>query len=209
MRDHTSRVHPIIPLAILETVRTLDAPPDDGMEEFHSELAVKRLGTSTTVAAQIARFRELADRDRVVDAAEATAFLRLVGRRHDAALVFTEAGRRAARWAEANVSTGSRMVWRVLPRPLRNRYGLRIARRLLARYFDVRLKVDGGRALAAAQRPPSVEATPDGTACKFYGAVIGEVLATYTAFEGAMVHEACAARQSAECRWVSAGSTGR
>lgn len=203
------RVHAVIPWAVLESVRTLDAPPEDGMEEFHQELAVKRLGTSRTVATQIDRFRALVNRGARVDSGEAVAFLRLVGRRSDAALVFTDAGRRAARWAEGRVGVGRRLFWRLLPGRLRHRFGMRIVRRLLHSYFDLSLATEGTRAVAQGRRLPSVDATADGSACKFFGAAAATLLAAYTAFDGAMVHDACVARGSEQCRWHAAGSTGR
>lgn len=178
------------------------------MDEFHQELAVKRLGTSRTVAAQIDRFRSLVGRGARVDGDEAVALLRLVGRRTDAAIVFTDAGRRAARWAQATVGLGRRAFWRILPRRLRHRFGMRIARRLLRRYFGLIVKRDVKRAVVYAEHPPSADATPDGAACKFYGSAIGAMLETYTSFGSAMVHEACRARGSEQCRWVAAGTTG-
>lgn len=196
-------MHAIVPLALLQTVRWLDAPPDDGMDEFHRELAVKRLGTNTTIAAQIERLQGLVARDRAVDADEAAALLRLVSRRSDAALAFTDAGRRAARWAVAQSRGPGRVLARRLPRSAGHRIGLRLARALLRRYFALDLTWTGGRAVASAVDLPSVRATADGAACKFYGAAVTELLGTYTAFEGAMAHEGCQAHGAAQCRWVS------
>lgn len=178
------------------------------MEEFHQELAGKRLGTSRTIAAQIDRFRGLVNRGARVDVGETVALLRLAGRRSDAALVFTDAGRRAAHWTRGTVGLRRRTLWRMLPRGLRHRYGLRISRRVLERYFGLSVTRDGGRVLVHAARPPSVDATPDGAACKFYGAAVGALFEAYTSFDGAMVHEACAARGSHQCRWVAAGAAG-
>ena len=56
-----SGAHAAVPLTILESLRHLDAPADGG-DEYHQELAVKRLGMSGTVAAQIERYRRLAGR---------------------------------------------------------------------------------------------------------------------------------------------------
>src|SRR5262245_4669117 len=90
-------VHAIIPLAVLEAVRNLDTPVEDGLHEFADHLLVKRLGLSSTVAVQVREYAALARRGGRVDAAHVQALLRLVGRRPDADLVFAEAGRRAAR----------------------------------------------------------------------------------------------------------------
>src|SRR5882762_3897751 len=97
-------VHAAVPLTILEAIQLLDAPVEDGLNEFHRELAVKRLGMSETVAAQIERYRRLADRARRVEVDEVAALFRLVGRRSDAGMVFDNAGRRPGSRAMEAVS---------------------------------------------------------------------------------------------------------
>ncbi|HEY6854252.1 MAG TPA: hypothetical protein VI139_08390, partial [Gemmatimonadales bacterium] len=96
-------VHSILPLAVLEAVRNLDTPVEDGLSEFAEELLVKRLGLSSTVAMQLERYEDLVRRDARVDTGQLEALLRLVGRRPDAELVFADAGRRAARRAARRV----------------------------------------------------------------------------------------------------------
>src|SRR3989442_270113 len=91
--------HRMLTLAVLEAVRNLDTPVEDGLAEFADELLVKRLGLSSTVAMQLTQYEALVRRDAGVDAAHVEALLRLVGRRPDADLVFADAGRRAARRA--------------------------------------------------------------------------------------------------------------
>src|SRR6266851_1122243 len=56
-------VHSILPLAVLEAVRNLDTPVEDGLAEFADELLVKRLGLSSTVAMQLAQYETLVRRD--------------------------------------------------------------------------------------------------------------------------------------------------
>src|SRR5688572_25922384 len=48
----------LIPLSLLEALRNLDTPVEDGMEELAEEIVVRRLGLSPTVAAQIQRYRQ-------------------------------------------------------------------------------------------------------------------------------------------------------
>src|SRR5258706_12158673 len=43
-------VHSIVPLAVLEAVRNLDTPVEDGLSEFAEELLSKRLRPSAPVA---------------------------------------------------------------------------------------------------------------------------------------------------------------
>ena len=47
----------IIPLSLLEALRNLDTPVEDGLEELAGEIVAKRLGLSGTVAAQIQRYQ--------------------------------------------------------------------------------------------------------------------------------------------------------
>ncbi|MBW7934727.1 MAG: hypothetical protein H3C62_14200, partial [Gemmatimonadaceae bacterium] len=51
-------VEPLIPLSLLEAVRTVDLPDNDFEAEFVHELRNKRLGLSDTVFALIKRFNE-------------------------------------------------------------------------------------------------------------------------------------------------------
>ncbi|MGH7530088.1 MAG: hypothetical protein ACREMN_06865, partial [Gemmatimonadales bacterium] len=108
-------VHSILPLAVLEAVKNLDTPVEDGLTEFAEELLVKRLGLSPTIAMQLAEFEERVRKDVRVDGSHVEALLRLVGRRPDADLVFADAGRRAARRAVQRLSGVSRFAARRSP----------------------------------------------------------------------------------------------
>lgn len=198
--------HPIIPLALLEAIRRLDLPARDGLEEFHKELAVKRLGMSQTVASQIARFQRLAARGTRVDGAEVEALLRLVGRRSDADLVFTDAGRRAGSLAIRRISPTARLTLRGLPRALHNRGGVALGRRAAARVFGARLTREGGVPTAELADTLNIQATPNGASCGFFGSAIAEILRQLTDFDGAMLHVDCRARGGPTCRWRAATS---
>lgn len=196
-----ARVHAIVPWALLDTLRRLDVPSADDLAEYPGELAAKRLGLSATVAAQISRYRTLAGRDGRVAQEEVVGLLRLVARRNDAALLFSDAGRQAAELGMARVPASAQRLWRMLPPAMRHRFGRLLAAHLLARVFDVVLERDGGRLVASARRSPSVAAIPDGSACQFYGSAVAGVLGAFTDFEGAILHDSCAARGASQCRW--------
>ena len=81
-----SDIPAFIPLSLLEAIRNLDTPLEDGLDELSPEIVSKRLGLSPTVAAQIERYRSeaetvgdaeavspLRERDRVVVAEDALA----------------------------------------------------------------------------------------------------------------------------------------
>ncbi|MBI4420322.1 MAG: hypothetical protein HY560_05805, partial [Gemmatimonadetes bacterium] len=192
-----------VPLTILEAVQFLDAPIADGLNEFHRELAVKRLGMSETVAAQIDRYRRLAWRGRRVDAEEVAALFRLVGRRSDAGLVFADAGRRAGRRAVKSLSGPAALAWRGLPDFARNAFGFALARRAV-RLLDAVMQREAGLPSAVIANPPSAAATPAGAGCGFYGSAIAEILRALTTFDGAMLHVRCRARGDEVCQWRAA-----
>src|SRR5438309_5464012 len=107
-------------------------PVEDGLSEFAEELLSKRLGLSNTVAMQLAQYETLVRRDARVDPALVEALLRLVGRRPDADLVFSDAGRRAARRAVRRLSGLSRLAAQLVPSTLGYTMARRAARTVLS-----------------------------------------------------------------------------
>jgi len=193
-------VHSIVPLALLEAVKNLDTPVEDGLTEFADELLVKRLGLSSTVAMQLAEFEQLVRKDARVEAANVEALLRLVGRRPDADLVFADAGRRAARRAVRRLSRMSRFAAHRSPRL----FGHAAARRAARAVLGAELRREQRLPVARVSDPLAIQATPDGAACGFYGAALVELLRLLVGYEGAMVHVACRALGGTECEWRAA-----
>jgi hypothetical protein len=191
------RAHAIIPLALFEAIRSLDSPTDDGLDEFHHELAVKRLGLNRTVLVQIERYQRLSRADKRVEREEVAALLRLVGRRPDAGLVYAEAGRRAARLAAARVALSLRAVRHVLPWS----FGLYLARRAAADVLGMNVRRTGTAVEAAMDDSLAIRATPDGAACGFYGSGLAELLRAFTTFDGALLHDSCRGRGDQQCHW--------
>ncbi|HZE94066.1 MAG TPA: hypothetical protein VEZ49_05115 [Gemmatimonadales bacterium] len=186
-------VHSIVPLAVLEAVKNLDTPVEDGLTEFAEELLVKRLGLSATVTMQLAEFEQLVRKDARVEPSHVEALLRLVGRRPDADLVFADAGRRAARRAVKRMSWVSRL------------FGHGAARRAARTVLGAELIREQRLPVARVTDPIAIQATPDGAACGFYGAGLVELLRLLVGYEGAMVHVDCRARGGTACEWRAAG----
>jgi hypothetical protein len=199
----TAAVHALIPLTVLEAMRLQDVPEPDGLDEYHVELATKRLGMSHTVERQIARYRDLAARDERVARDEVVALFRLAGRRSDADLLFADAGRRAGTLAADRAGTLVQTLHRGLPRAARGPVGQRIAARLLRDLFGLELARDGAVLAAEAARPITWEAKADGSACGFLGSAVAAVLRAYTDLEGAVIHQECCARGGERCRWAT------
>lgn len=189
--------HAIIPLALFEAIRSLDSPTDDGLDEFHHELAVKRLGMNRTVLVQIERYGRLARADKRVDGEEVAALLRLVSRRADAGLAFAEAGRRAARLAAARVALTLRAVRHVLPWS----FGVYLSRRAAAEVLGMKVRRTGTVVEAVMDDSLAIRATSNGAACGFYGSGLAELLRAFTAFDGALLHDRCRGRGEPQCHW--------
>lgn len=196
----------LLPLSLLEAIRNLDTPVEDGLDELAEEIVVRRLGLSPTVAAQIQRYRTTAEREGTVELDEVVSVLRLVGRRPDASLVFADAGRRAARYAARSRGRSARTLARMSPAAVARRVSVRAAARLAREVFDGELRVPDGNTEVRMADPLSVLALPDGAACAFYGAAYGELLRSLTAFEGAMLHEHCRSRGDDACVWRGAAA---
>jgi hypothetical protein len=194
----------LIPLSLLEAMRNLDTPVEDGLDELAEEIMVRRLGLSPTVAAQIQRYRQAAERGGSVDLDETVSVLRLVGRRGDAPLVFADAGRRAARYAARNRGRSSRTLVKVSPRRVARRLALRTAARLARSFFGGELKSQSQGVDVRMRAPLSIEALPTGEACVFYGSAYQELLRLLTGFEGALLHERCRAHGEEACVWRTA-----
>jgi len=189
----------LIPLSLLEAIRNLDTPVEDGLDELAEEIMVRRLGLSATVAAQIQRYRQSAAKGLGVDLDETVSVFRLVGRRADAALVFADAGRRAARYAAKARGRSSRTLAK-----LSRRLALSSVARLARSIFDGDLKARGNVVEVRMSAPLSIVALPAGEACLFYGSAYLEMLRALTGFEGALLHAHCRSRGDSDCHWHTA-----
>ncbi|MFZ5624771.1 MAG: hypothetical protein ACOY71_10135 [Gemmatimonadota bacterium] len=201
-------IHALVPLSLFEALKNIDTPVDDGLNDVAPEIVAKRLGLSPTVAAQIDRFRDAAREGGAAPVDEVVSIFRLVARRPDAALVFADAGRRAARYAARAGGFSVRAILTASPGGIRRRLGLRSARRVAAKFLAADLRSRHGLAEVKVPAPLSLEAAPDGKACAFYGAAFGELLRLMAGFEGVMVHAQCRGRGGAVCEWRAAKAEG-
>jgi predicted hydrocarbon binding protein len=192
-----------LPLALLEALRASDVPLPDALDEDHGELVAKRLGLNRTVEVQIERFEQQARRRSAVPGAEFAALQRLVARRPDAGVVFTEAGRRAARRVVRERRGAGRVLAHLLPGRWRRALGFRLARRLAGAIFGAELARDAGSVRAVAN-PTLTVVTDPGPACSFTGSALAELLRQLTEFDGAMMHVSCRARGADACAWSAA-----
>jgi predicted hydrocarbon binding protein len=194
-------IHALIPQSLLEAIRNLDTPLDDGLNELAEETVSKRLGLSTTVAQQIERYRESAEDDGEVPAEEAISVFRLVGRRPDATLVYSDAGRRAARYAARAAGVGTKVLLGVSPGALKRHFGIRSAARVASKLLGIEINLRSGNPQVRLKESLATRAGYPGPGCFFYSAVIAELLRVASGFEGAMIHERCRALGDDHCFW--------
>jgi hypothetical protein len=198
--------HALVPLAVLEAIRNLDTPLDDGLHaEFAEDVFAKRLGLSATVAAQIERYREMASRGDRVTEDEALQVFRLAGRRPDAGLVFGDAGRRAARYALRHRGARAGGLLRVLKAAGSHAASARIANHAIRRVLELDVSPERRGAYLKANTI-AVRAGFAGIGCQFHTAALGEILRIAEGFEGAIVHEVCRANGGDICRWITVSS---
>lgn len=208
MSHSAAPIYALVPLSLLEAIRNLDTPLDDGLNELAGETVAKRLGLSSTVAQQIERYREMFEENQRVPAEEAISVFRLVGRRPDATLVYSDAGRRAARYAARSSGLGTKVLLGVSPQPLKRHLGARSAAQVAKKLLGIQLElVPTGHQVRLSESLATWSGFP-GTGCYFYSAVIAELLRVATGFEGAMVHERCHSRGDDHCFWRAAEAGG-
>jgi predicted hydrocarbon binding protein len=196
-----SPVDPLIPLSLLEAVRTVDLPDNDLEAEFVHELRNKRLGLSDTVFAQIKRFTEAVRRKQRTDFDEAAGIARLIGRRPDAEAVFREAGRFFARQVYKTISPVTRKLLRSLPALLTRPIALRQARRVATRYLQGSVRRVGGTILLEVEESVTRDAAPKLGGCSYYESALRELIQLMVGGVGAVDHVRCASRGEGHCEW--------
>ena len=199
-----SPVDPLIPLSLLEAVRTVDLPDNDLEAEFVHELRNKRLGLSDTVFAQIKRFTEAVRRKQRTDFEEAAGIARLIGRRPDAEAVFREAGRFFARQVYGTLSPVTRKLLRSLPALFTRPIALRQARRVATRYLQGSVRRVGGTILLEVEESVTRDAAPKLGGCSYYESALRELIQLMVGGVGAVDHVRCATRGEGHCEWRAA-----
>lgn len=195
------RIEPLIPLCLLEAVRTVDLPDDDFEAEFVQELRNKRLGLSDTVSAQIKRFAEAVRRNQHTSFEEAVGIARLIGRRPDAEAVFREAGRYLARRKYASISPVTRKVMRIFPTLVKRPLALRRVRRLATHSLFGSARRSGGTIILEVKWSVTNNVAPKNAGCAFYEATLREFIQLMVGGVGAVDHVRCASRGEGTCEW--------
>ncbi len=194
-------VDPLLPLSLLEAVRSVDTPKGEFEAEFVHELRNKRLGLSDTVFAQIKRYSEAVRRKQRPPFDEAVALAKLVGRRPDAEEVFREGGRILARQSYLTISPVTRKLMLSLPSLLSRPVALRHARRITGRYTEGAIRRVGSTILLEISHSVTLDAAPKLGGCAFYESALRELMQLLVGGVGAVEHVRCASRGEGVCEW--------
>ena len=197
----TATVDPLVPLVLLEAVRTVDLPEGELEAEFVEELRSKRFGLSDTVLAQIRRYQEAVKRSQRPTIEEATGIARLIGRRPDAEAVFREAGRALARQTYGRVALPTRRMLLILPALFARPLALRQIRRISERYLGGDIWRVGASIHLEVKDSVTRDTAPKLTGCTFYEAVLRELMQRLVEGVGAVEHVRCATRGEGTCEW--------
>lgn len=197
----TATVDALLPLSLLEAVRSVDLPDGAYDAEYVAELRNKRLGLSDTVYAQIRRFTDAAKKRLRTGHDEASSIARLIGRRPDAEAVFREAGRYLARQSYETIAAPTRSMIGGLPALVARPAALRQVRRLVRRYLEGSVTRVGGSLIMDVPGSVTLEAAPRGAGCAYYEAALRELLRLLIGGGGAVEHTRCQSRGDATCEW--------
>lgn len=197
----SSTVDPLLPLVLLEAVRSVDMPDEDLEAEFVEELRTKRFGLSDTVLAQIRRYNDAVKRGQRLPVDEAVGIAKLIGRRPDAEAVFREAGRGLARLTYARVPAVTRKLVRGLPTMLARPMALRHVRNIGTRFLGGSVRRVGATILLDVPGAVTRDAAPRQAGCAFYESVLRELMQLLVGGVGAVEHVRCASRGEQTCEW--------
>jgi hypothetical protein len=194
-------VDALLPLSFLEAVRGIDAPQDDAEAEFVPELRNKRLGLSEPIYAQIRRYNQAVRRSERIPHDEAVALARLIGRRPDAAGVFTSAGNFLAQQSYTQTAAVTRQIILMLPSLLARPLALRHARRIARRFLNGRISRVGSSLRLEVAESVTLDTAPKEGGCTYYEAVLRELIRLFVGDSAAIEHVQCVSRGEAACIW--------
>lgn len=193
-------VHVLLPLSLLEAIRSVDTPEGDDIE-YVQELRNKRLGLSDTVHAQIRRYGDALRRSQPIGLVEATSLATLIGRRADAEEIFRSAGRGVARRIYERIPGATRRMTHVFPSFLARPIAFRRLRSSFAKYLDGDLRRGEGSLLLEVKRSATADGAANSAGCAFYGAALEELIALLLPVKHSVEHTRCVKSGARSCEW--------
>jgi len=193
-------VHVLLPLSLLEAIRSVDTPEGDDIE-YVQELRNKRLGLSDTVHAQIRRYGDALRRSQPISAVEASSLATLIGRRADSDMSFRNAGRAVAKRMYERVPRATRRMTHVLPALIARPIAFRRMRSAFAKYLDAKLRKADGSLVLEVKNSATAGGSTASEGCTYYGAALEEMLLLMLPGVRAVEHVACMTAGARSCEW--------
>jgi predicted hydrocarbon binding protein len=198
----TGTVNAIVPLSLLEAVRSVDIPEGEDVDvEYVQEHRNKRLGLSDTVIAQIRRYKDALKRNQPIAIHEASGISRLIGRRPDAESIFTRAGSIVANRIYQMISTTRRQIIHLLPGFLARPLAFRQVKRAGEKYLGASVRRVGASIVVGVKESVTFETAPKGIGCLYYESALRELLKLLVNGGGMIDHVHCRERGEDICEW--------
>jgi predicted hydrocarbon binding protein len=198
----TGTVNAIVPLSLLEAVRSVDIPEGEDIDvEYVQEHRNKRLGLSDTVIAQIRRYKDAMKRNQPIAIHEAAGISRLIGRRPDAESIFTRAGTIVANRIYQLISASRRQIIHLLPGFLARPLAFRQVKRAGEKYLGASVRRVGSSIVLGVKESVTHETAPKGIGCLYYESALRELLKLLVNGGGMIDHVHCRERGEDICEW--------
>ncbi|MDP9200595.1 MAG: hypothetical protein M3P26_01510 [Gemmatimonadota bacterium] len=195
-------VNPIVPLSLLESLRSVDIPEGDDIDvEYVQEHRNKRLGLSETVIAQIRRYKDAMKRNQQIAIDEASGIARLIGRRSDAEGIFVRAGHIVATRVYHLISGTTRHIIHLLPGFLARPLAFRQVRKAGEKYFGASVRRVGASIVLGVTESVTYGTAPRGIGCLYYESALREMLKLLVNGGGMIDHVHCRERGEDTCEW--------
>ena len=198
----TGTVNAIVPLSLLEAVRSVDIPEGEDIDvEYVQEHRNKRLGLSDTVIAQIRRYKDAMKRNQPIAIHEASGIARLIGRRPDAENIFTRAGSIVANRIYQLISPTRRQIIHLLPGFLARPLAYRQVKRAGEKFLGASVRRVGASIVVGVKESVTFETAPKGIGCLYYESALREMLKLLVNGGGMIDHVHCRERGEDICEW--------
>ena len=195
-------VNAIVPLSLLESVRSVDIPEGDDVDvEYVQEHRNKRLGLSDTVIAQIRRYKEAMKHNQPIALNEAAGIARLIGRRPDAESIFTRAGTIVANRMYQLISSTRRQIIHLLPGFLARPLAFRQVKRAGEKYLGASVRRVGASVVLSIKDSVTFESAAKGVGCLYYESALREMLRLLVNGGGMIDHVRCREKGEEICEW--------
>ena len=193
-------VNAIVPLSLLEAVRSVDIPEGDDVE-YVQEHRNKRLGLSDTVIAQIRRYKDAMKRNQPIAIHEATGIARLIGRRSDAEGIFVRAGTLVAGRMYEMISASKRQIMHILPGFIARPLAFRHLRKAGQKYLGASVNRVGGAIVFGVKESVTFGTAPKAIGCQYYESALREMLKLLINGGGMIDHVHCREKGEDTCEW--------